>query len=81
MIKMTRWRSCLNTPPKKDGDYLVVRFDDLGNLAYAANIHYTTKYGWNTYLEAHNHTMFFDKNDKYDRACLWTVLTKVKGKK
>lgn len=81
MIKMTRWRSCINTPPKKDGDYLVVRFRKDGTLIYAAAIHFTVKYGWNTYLDEHNYTMFFDENNKYDRACLWTEMTKQKGRR
>ena len=81
MIKVARWYSCLKTPPKEDGDYLVARFDADGKMSYACGIHYTTKYGWNTYDSSTGPSEFLSKHDKYDRACLWTVLTKESGKK
>lgn len=81
MIKMTRWRSCVNTPPKKDGDYLVIRCFN-GTLSYAANLHYTVAYGWNTHNDGYTeHRIVFDRKNKYDRACLWTEITQVKGKR
>ena len=51
MIKVSRFRSCKNTPPKEDGYYLVVKCENNGNMYYASNVHYTTKYGWNTYAD------------------------------
>ena len=76
MIKFTRWRSCLKTPPKKDGDYLVVRFDKDGNLNYASHLDYTVKYGWNTSNYGHEHVI--DSNRMRD--CLWSEVTKRKGR-
>ena len=74
MIKLTRWRSCVKTPPKKDGEYLVVRFCKDGTLCYAAHLGYTAKYGWNTYLDSHDNPITFSDDE------LWTEMTKVKGR-
>ena len=74
MIKISRWRSCLNTPPKKDGHYLVVRFWD-GELCYAADLDYTVEYGWNTNKLGHDCPIVFHKNRKYDRYVFWTEMT------
>ena len=82
MIKFSRWYSCVNTAPKKDGDYLVMRVNDNGELSYAANLHYTVKYGWNTHAEKHDHAIVFNKDDRYDRETMWTkVYDDKKGKK
>lgn len=75
MIKTTRWRSCKNTPPKKDGEYLVVRFRKDGTMSYASHLGYTTKYGWNTYKESYDNAITDFKDE------LWTEMTKTKGRK
>lgn len=80
MIKISRWRSCVNTPPKKDGVYLVVRFYSDGTLGYASNLPYTTEWGWNTGRYGHESVIVF-KNNKYDKEYMWTTITKEKGKK
>ena len=77
MIKFSRFLSCTKTPPKKDGDYLVIRFRG-DRFSYASGIHYTVKYGWNTYADnesCHNPIDFSDGN------YLWTLPTKVPDKK
>lgn len=81
MIKMTRWRSCVKTPPKKDGTYLVVHFNKHGELVYAGALGYTLKWGWNTYNTSNEPSTFFSKTNKHDYAYLWTEITKVKGKR
>lgn len=70
MIRISRWRSCLNTPPKKDGEYLVVRFYK-GQLSYGSHLGYTTKYGWNTHMDSHDYPIKFDTKD-----FLWAEVTK-----
>ena len=81
MIKMTRWRSCVKTPPKKDGTYLVVHFNKHGELVYSGALNYTLKWGWNTYSNSNEPSTFFSKENKHDYVYLWTEMTKVKGKK
>lgn len=86
MIKFSRWYSCVNTAPKKDGDYLVMRLDKDGELSYAANLHYTVKYGWNTrddvWNTSNDSVIVFDKDNEYDRRAMWTkVYDDKKGKK
>ena len=80
MIKTTRWRSCLNTPPKNDGYYLVVNFYK-GELSYAACLHYTTMHGWNTHRDEYAHKIVFKKENEYDRTYRWTEMTNVKDKR
>lgn len=75
MIKFDRMRSCLNTPPKQDGLYLVMRFDKAGVLYSAGTFHYTVKYGWNTYNCCPENPIIFEKED------LWTVATKIKTRR
>lgn len=75
MIKLSRWSSCLNTPPKKDGEYLVVRFYK-GELSYASCLGYTTAYGWNTHITSHDYPVVFDSKD-----FLWTEVTKERVKR
>lgn len=80
MIHFTDWKSCIEEPPEKNGEYLVVRFDECGNLAYACSIHYTTRLGWNTYEGSREPSKFFGKDDEYDRECLWAEVTRTEEK-
>lgn len=75
MIKFSRWYSCKNTPPKKDGDYMVVRFRSNGTLNYCSCLGYTSKYGWNTHLDSHDYPIIFEDDT------LWAKVKKVKEKK
>lgn len=72
MIKFSRWYLCKNTPPKKDGDYMVARFNERGELNYCACLGYTAKYGWNTHAYSHDYPIVFEDNT------MWTEVKNVK---
>ena len=48
MIKMFDFKPCKSNPPTKDGEFLVVRFNEDGTLRYGRSLEFHTKYGWNT---------------------------------
>lgn len=59
MIKVSRFRSCVNTPPKEDGYYLVVKLVN-GRFSYGSKLSYTTKWGWNTDKWGHESEIKFE---------------------
>jgi len=78
MIKISRWRSCVNNPPKKDGDYLVIKLHN-HKLSYASKLPYTTIWGWNTYRDpwGGEHSNRIEITDK---SYLWAEVTYEKRK-
>lgn len=69
MIKVSRFRSCVKTPPKEDGQYFVVRLVR-GELKYGQHLSYTKQWGWNTDMWGHEHAIVF-KDPKY----MWATIT------
>lgn len=49
MIKFSEWKSVVTDPPKEDGDYLVLRFDNDGRCYSAGNISFLVGVGWNVH--------------------------------
>lgn len=68
MIKVSEFKSCVNEPPRQNGEYLVVRFYR-GRCYMALHLDYTVGYGWNTSYSNTDHPIRFD-DDAY-----WAIIT------
>lgn len=79
MIKVSKFRSCKNTPPKEDGYYLVVKYTNKGEVYYASDIHYSVKWGWNSYSNDENDRCVIHFENEPN--ALWAILSYEKGKK
>lgn len=73
MIEFSEFKSCVNTPPKEDGTYIVIKFNERNKMIYAASIDYTTKYGWNTNCFSNDHAI------TYEEDAFWATVSKKKG--
>ena len=68
-IKLTECKSCMNEPPQKDGQYVVIRLY-AGQIASVMDIPYTVKWGWNT--NDCSHDSVIDYTDEKGWRNVWT---------
>ena len=73
-IRISEWHLCAVENPKTDGVYLVIRFYD-GQLSYASQIEYSTKWGWNGSESNHNHVIDFEKDAGAGFNFMWAEVT------
>lgn len=73
MIKISRFRSCTKTPPKKDGTYLVVKMWK-GKFSLALAMKYSLEYGWNADSWSHDSVITFEESEH----AMWATVTEEK---
>lgn len=76
MIKVSEFKSCRNNPPKKNGHYMVVRFNEDGALSYGSALEYLVGYGWNTCVLTDG-TIYTDSEMTFDNSTVWAEVTEI----
>ena len=77
MFNFSEFKSCKDTPPTKDGTYLVIRMYN-GELSYACSLPYMVMYGWNTYINLFGEYVT-DSRIVFDDDTMWTEVTEAKN--